>query len=299
MYLGFDIGGTSVKYGIVDDNFNIIEKSSFPTDKESDTRLLDEICEVADSLSKKYSFPYIGIGAPGYVDSQNGIIEGSSNTPFKHTPVVEYVEKKTKIKTLIGNDANCAAFGEYLYGQTGTENFVMITIGTGIGGGLILDGKLYTGSTGLAGEIGHIIIRHSGLKCPCGKRGCYEQYGSATALIRMTKEQVKKGSGPMAKALKNSADSIDGRTVFDYIKKGCADAEEVLDKYAKYLVDGIESICSLLQPDSIILAGGITNDKDILMKHISKYYTGTSEVKIAKLTSNAGLIGAAMIGKDA
>ncbi len=298
MYLGFDIGGTSIKYGIVDDNFNIIEKASFPTDKNSDTKLLDEICDVISVLTKKYDIPYVGIGAPGYVDTKHGIIEGSSNTPFKHTSVVEYVEKKTGIRTIVGNDANCAAYGEYLYGQTDTENFVMITIGTGVGGGIIINGKLFTGSSGLAGEIGHIVTRHAGLKCSCGKRGCFEQYASATALIRMTKHEVRNGDGTMACDLKNSIDSIDGRTVFDYAKKGCADAEAVLDRYAKYLVDGIESICALLQPDAIILAGGITNDKELLMKYISKYYKGSSVVKIAKLTSNAGLIGAAMIGKN-
>ncbi len=298
MYLGFDIGGTSVKYGVVDDNFNIIEKSSFPTDKNSDIKLLDTICEIIGTISQKYDIPYVGIGAPGYVDSKKGIIEGSSNTPFKHTAVVEYVEKKTGIKTLVGNDANCAAYGEYLYGQTDTENFVMITLGTGVGGGLIINGKLFTGSTGLAGEIGHIITKHGGRICPCGKRGCYEQYASATALIRMTKDVVKKGCSPMALELKNSIDSIDGRCAFDYAKKGYPEAQAVLDKYAKYLVDGLESICALLQPDAIILAGGITNDKELLMKYISKYYKGSSEVKIAKLTSDAGLIGAAMIGKN-
>ncbi len=219
MYLGFDIGGTSVKYGTVDDKFNIIEKASFPTDKDSDIKLLDKICDIISVLTKKYYIPYVGIGAPGYVDTKNGIIEGSSNTPFKHTSVVEYVENKTGVRTIIGNDANCAAYGEYLYGQTDTENFVMITLGTGVGGGIIINGKLFTGSSGLAGEIGHIVIRHAGLKCPCGKRGCFEQYASATALIRMTKHEIKKGDGKMARELKNSISSTDGRTVFDYAKK--------------------------------------------------------------------------------
>ena len=298
MYLGFDIGGTSVKYGIVDENFNIIEKSSFATNQHSDIAVLDDICNAVEYMKGKYSFDYIGIGAPGFVDSKKGYIEGSANTPFKHTAVVDYVEKKTGFKTYVANDANCAAYGEYLYGQTETENFVMITLGTGVGGGIILNGKLFTGSTGLAGEIGHIVIRHEGLSCPCGKRGCYEQYASATALIRLTKEKIKKSDGLMSCEMKNQIDKIDGRTVFDYIRKGATDAKEVLDKYAKYLVDGIESICSLLQPDAIILAGGITNDKELLMEYISKYYKGTTTVKVAMLQSDAGLIGAAFIGKS-
>ena len=298
MYLGFDIGGTSVKYGIVDENYNIIEKASFATEKESDIKLLDDICNVVDELSKKYDFPYIGIGAPGLVDPKNGIIAGSSNTPFKYTKVVEYIESKTGIKTYIGNDANCAAYGEFLYGETDTDNFVMITIGTGVGGGIIINGKLFTGNSGLAGEIGHIVIRHDGHKCPCGKRGCYEQYASATALIKRTKDMVIKGDGPMAIEYKDKTDTIDGRVVFDCIRKGYEDAEKVLDKYTKYLVDGIESICALLQPDAIILAGGITNDKEIMMEYISKYYKGDCPVKIAKLMGDAGLIGAAFIGKD-
>ena len=298
MYLGFDIGGMSVKYGIVDENYNIIEKASFPTDKDSDIKVLDDICEVVEKLSKKYEFSYIGIGAPGLVDPKNGIIAGSSNTPFKYTRVVEYVESKTGYKTYIGNDANCAAYGEFLYGGADTDNFVMITIGTGVGGGIIINGKLFTGNSGVAGEIGHIIIRHDGHKCPCGKRGCYEQYASATALIKRTRDAVIKGDGPMAVEYKDRLHDIDGRVVFDCVKKGYEDAIKVLDKYAKYLVDGIESICALLQPDAIILAGGITNDKDILMEYINKFYSGDCPVKIAKLMGDAGLIGAAFIGKD-
>lgn len=298
MYLGFDIGGTSVKYGIVDDDFNIIEKSSFPTDKDSDIKLLDMVCDVVKELSAKYDVPYVGIGAPGYVDPQKGIVAGSSNTPFKNTRVVEYVEKKTGIKTYIGNDANCAAYGEYLYSKTNLDNSVMITIGTGVGGGIIVNGKLFTGNSGAAGEIGHIIIKHDGHKCPCGKRGCYEQYASATALIKRTRDEIKKGYGKMALEYKDDLDKVDGKTVFDCIKKGYEDAINVFERYAKYLVDGIESICALLQPDAIILAGGITNDKEILMEYINKYYKGECPVNIAQLAGDAGLIGAAFIGKN-
>ncbi len=299
MYLGFDIGGTSVKYGIIDENFNIIEKSNFETDRNSAENVLNKICSVILEFKDKYSFEYVGIGAPGFVDSENGIVKGSSNTPFKNTHVVKYIEEKTGVKTLIGNDANCAAYGEYVAGRKKSKNFVVITLGTGVGGGIVIEKNLYIGSVGFAGEIGHIVLHHNGIPCSCGKKGCFEQYSSATALIRMTKDKIKNGSSLLSKEMADKIDEVDGKTVFNYEETGCSDAIEVLDEYGSYLADGIESIYSLLQPDEIILAGGITNQKEQLMKYVSKHLVSDVKVSVATLASDAGLIGAAILGYKA
>lgn len=298
MYFGIDIGGTSIKYGIVDEELNIIEKYSVPTERASEEALLEQLCEIALSMAKKHSFDYIGIGAPGYVNDTTGIISGSGNTPFKNTNVKAYVEHKTGKKVILGNDANCAALGEYLKSDGSVSDSVMLTLGTGVGGGIILNKKLYTGSCGVAGELGHMAIVYGGLECCCGRRGCLEQYASATALIRMTKAEIKNGESLMACEMKDKIDTVDGRTVFDYVKKGCSGADKVLKEYTDYLVYGMENIIDILNPNEIILAGGITGDKDLLMEYINKSFSKRCKIRIAVLKNDAGLFGAAMLGYE-
>ena len=298
MYLGIDIGGTAVKYGIIDENFNIIEKASFPTKKDSDSELLNDICSAVNSFSSKYDFPYVGIGSPGYVDNKNGIIYGTSNLPFKKTKVSEYITDHTGKTVYLGNDANCAAYGEFMCNPLASEkiNSVTLTLGTGVGGGIIIEGTIYSGSNGMAGEIGHMVIEKNGLPCSCGKRGCFEQYASATALIRLTREAIKNGSGTMACEMKDKIDKTDGKTVFRYVEKGCSDAEKVIREYAKYLSVGIDNIADIFAPDEIVLAGGITNEKDVLLKYVSEYFSGRCSLRIANLKNDAGFIGAALLG---
>ncbi|MBE6623589.1 MAG: ROK family protein [Ruminococcaceae bacterium] len=296
MYFGMDIGGTCIKYGIVDTNLQIVEKAKEPTEKTSENALLEQLCNIAYKMSKKYNFEYIGICAPGYVNDKDGIISGSSNTPFKNTGVKEYIEKKTGKKVFLSNDANCAAYGEYLFGDRSVSNSIMLTLGTGVGGGIILNRKLYVGSEYRAGELGHMVIVNDGEKCGCGKFGCLEQYASATALVRMTKEQIENGSGIMSEELKGKCTSVDGTTVFNYYKKGCSDAEEVLNQYTRFLVCGIENYIDIFNPDEIVLSGGITNDSDILMTFINKTFSGRCKIRISKLKNDAGLFGAALLG---
>lgn len=296
MYFGIDIGGTAVKYGVIDENFAVIEKSSFPTEKSSAEALLDKICEVTLQEIKKFSFPYIGIGVPGIIDSSKGIIIESGNLPFDNTNAAEYISERVGKPVYIGNDANCAAYGEYCHTKKAVKNSVMLTLGTGIGGGIILDGKIYTGTNGYAGEIGHMVIVHGGIQCPCGKRGCFEQYASATALVRITKEAIKSGNGIMSKEMSGKLDNVDGKTVFEYAARNCKEAQDVLDKYAGYLAAGIENIIDILAPDEIVLAGGITNEKAALTDCLSKYLSGRCNLRIADLKNDAGFIGAALLG---
>lgn len=296
MYFGIDIGGTSIKYGIIDNNMKIVEKWSVPTETMSEEALLCQLSNIITETAKKYSFDFVGIGAPGYVNDATGIIEGSGNTPFKHTQVKGYLESATGHKVLLGNDANCAAIAEYVLGDKKVNNSIMLTLGTGVGGGIILNNSLYCGTNGCAGELGHMVIVHDGLECGCGKKGCFEQYASTTALIRMTKDEIENGSSLMAQEMKDRLDEVDGKCVFEYRKRGCEGADRVIKQYIDYLVCGVENIIDILAPDEIVLAGGITNDKDILMPYIKAIFSGRCDIRISKLKNDAGLYGAALLG---
>lgn len=297
MYIGIDVGGTSVKWGILDDELNIVEKSSFPTCKNSDMELLEEICAVINEKKLKYDFKYVGMGSPGCVDTKNGIISGSANTPFKNTPAADIVKKKTGLPLIAGNDANCAAYGEYVFSDTKSENLVMITLGTGVGGGIVMDGKLYTGTRGFAGEIGHMIISHNGAECACGRHGCFEAYASATALIRMFRERIIAEGGKLS-GVEISPDAINGKNAFELAEQGNVAANEILDQYASYLATGINNIEMIFDPGEIVLAGGITNDKEALMKYLEPYIKNIScKISVSKLKNDAGFIGAALLGR--
>lgn len=296
MYFGIDIGGTNIKYGIIDENLNVVEKNKLPTKTSSEKDLLDQLYEISTEMAEKYDFEYIGIGAPGYVDNTAGTISGSSNTPFKNTNVRDYLEEKTGKKILIGNDANCAAYGEFVTSDKSVSNSIMLTLGTGVGGGIILDKRLYTGSEYKGGELGHMVIICGGKKCGCGKRGCLEQYASATALVEMTKEKISDGCGIMSEEMRDKLFEVDGNTVFEYYRKNCPDAIHVLNKYTEYLVCGIENYIDIFDPDEIILAGGITNEDDILINLIKNKFSGRCDLKISSLKNDAGFYGAAMLG---
>lgn len=296
MYLGIDIGGTAVKWGVIDGDCKVIEKSSFATAKESDTALMDQICEVINKIKDKYSITDVGMGSPGFVDDKNGIIAGSDNTPFKNTHAREYIEARTGVKVHLDNDANCATMGEYSQSKK-KGNMILLTLGTGVGGGIVINGKLFRGSTGFAGEIGHLIINHGGRRCPCGRRGCLEQYASATALVRLAREVAEK-SGCIIDGEPVDIESLDGKKVFDYYYRGSTRAEQIIDEYASYLASGIISLVNIFDPDEIVLAGGITNEGDALMEFLYRHLPQKTPLRIASLTNDAGFIGAALLCAD-
>lgn len=295
MYIGIDVGGTSVKWGIIDNQLNIVEKSSFPTNKESDIALLQDICAVVNEKKKKYKFDYVGIGSPGLVDSSLGVIKGSSNTPFKNTNAADIITRLTGLKAYVENDANCAAFGEFCASGATLKNVIMLTLGTGVGGGIIIDGKLFSGSSGKGGELGHMIISHGGKKCPCGRNGCFEAYASVTALIKMFRERLEK-DGTIGGA-KLSAEEIDGKKIFELASFENEVACSLLSEYFSYLASGIDTLINIFDPELIVLAGGITNQKETLIKHLQPHLKPEWNIQISRLGNDAGFIGAALLGK--
>lgn len=293
MFLGIDIGGTAIKFGIVDENYNIIKKYSIPTEKDKgDIHLVNTIIQKAKEIYDELPFEKIGVGTPGTVDFKNGICVKGSNLPYNNTPIKEMIEKELKIKTVIANDASCAICGE-LYAGIGQKynNIIMLTLGTGVGGGIIIDNKPYFGTRGGAGELGHIVIKSDGLECKCGQRGCLEQYASVTALIKMTEEAVIKN--PNSKLSEIATEGVSGKTVFSAIKEGCSVAEKVLDEYLEYLSIGITSFIRIFQPDAIVLGGAITNEGDSLLNPLKKKVVLPADIIISKLKNDAGVIGAA------
>ena len=307
-YIGIDLGGTNIVAGVVNENYEIIAKSSVKTNlPRPEQEIAADIIKVskqavADAGLSMDQIEWVGMGTPGIANSETGIIEYSNNLGFVNTPMVKYLEEGLQKPAFIENDANAAAYGEYVAGAAkGAKNAVCITLGTGVGGGIIVDGKIYCGSNFGGAEIGHTVISVDGPQCTCGRKGCFEVYSSATGLIRMTKEAIAENPDSSMAA----EEKISGRTAFNHMRKGDKTAKEVVDKYIKYLAAGITNTINIFQPDVLCIGGGVCNEGDPLlvpMKEIvaRENYTRNSpknaEIVIAKLGNDAGIIGAAFLG---
>lgn len=312
-YLGIDLGGTNAAAGVVDENGKIISKASVPTQAEKGVDAI--IANIADAANRALSeagltavdIESIGIGTPGTLDIDNGIVEKASNLGFFDTPLVkllsEYFPGK---KILIENDANVAALAEATSGAAkGTKLSVTVTLGTGIGGGLIINGKIFSGSNGRGGEFGHMVIESDGRQCTCGRRGCWEAYASVTGLINLTVEQMEKSrDSVMWELAGGSIEKVNGLTSFEGMRRGDKAAKSVVDKYLRYVAEGVIDIINVLQPEVIAIGGGISKEGDTLLEPVKQIVakeafsgkTGT-KVCIAQLGNDAGIIGAAMLGQ--
>ncbi|MBR2020897.1 MAG: ROK family protein [Clostridia bacterium] len=314
--LGIDLGGTNIAVGVVDtDTGAIVKKGSVPTNA---SRHADEIIKDMGGLCKKLvnemglsmdEIAYAGIAAPGTIDNETGIVIYSNNIKMDNYPIAEKLMEYSGVKKVYcENDANAAAYGEAAYGASkGTKNSVMITLGTGVGGGVIVDGKLVTGINAAGGELGHVVISVGGLECTCGRRGCWEAYSSATGLINMTKkklESVNKDETIMWQFIEEEG-KVSGRTAFSAMKKGDKAGKEVVDEYLLYLAEGIINMVNIFQPEIVVIGGGVCNEKEHLVEPLKKlvavgdYYKGEgahAQIKVAELGNDAGIIGAAMLG---
>ncbi len=314
--IGVDLGGTNIVVGIVDENYKIIDKLSCKTlpTRGADAvandiiRLCFEVCE-KNALNIK-EIECIGVASPGTVDCDRGVIEYANNIPFFNFPLAEKIVNSTGCKNVVlGNDANVAAWGEAICGAAkGTTNSVMITLGTGVGGGIIIDNKIYTGFNFAGAELGHMVIEYNGKSCSCGRKGCWESYSSATALIRMTEEKIEECKRYSIKTkmidIAESKGIVNGATAFIAFKKGDVVAHEVVDMYVRYLACGLINIVNIFQPEIICLGGGISNEGQALIDVLDPYIVadryGSSQIKqtkirIAQLGNDAGIIGAAFL----
>lgn len=311
-YVGIDLGGTNIKAGVVDENFNIVSKATCKTNLP---RPAEDICadmaEVALKAVEKAGLTLndiesLGIGAPGTANSATGIIEYSNNLGFLNLPVVKLMKTHIQKPCYVENDANAAAYGEFVAGAAqGANDAVCITLGTGVGGGIIIDKKIYSGFNFAGAEIGHTVIDPNGPECTCGRKGCFEVFSSATGLIRMTKEAMEYNKESLLWAESNKEGKVSARTAFNAMRKGDAAAKAVVDKYIRYLACGITNTINIFQPDILCIGGGVCNEGDPLLIPLKELvekevYTKNSpkntEIVIAQLGNDAGIIGAAFLG---
>ena len=311
MRIGVDIGGTNLVAGLVDDKFNLADKvSTAANGTRSDREIIDDVIMLCKKLMSQNNLDVsdiesIGIGVPGCFDNDKGVILFCENINFLNTPVSQWIRAEIDVPVYLGNDADCAALGEAYAGATkDAVHSVMVTIGTGIGGGIIINKKIYNGFNGCGGELGHMVIKSDGELCGCGRRGCFEAYGSATALIKQTKDAIAKN--PHSYLAKTPADEVNGKTAFDAMRAGCPVGMAVVENYVKNFATGITNIINIFQPEMVVIGGGVSKEgkpfTDMIMKYVSaeRYGENTELAKTtlctAVLGNDAGVIGASLLG---
>ena len=311
--IGIDIGGTSIKGAAVDSNGRVYEKFSMPFIKgepgEITIRKLAEIVKEyisAQSLEKKIIG--IGIGSPGTLDIKNGIVNYANNLGWNELHVADIMHETLPYPIRLTNDANAASLGEAKFGAgKAYETIIMLTLGTGVGGGIIINGKLFEGNEGKGGELGHTVIVADGEPCTCGRKGCLEAYASATALIRETKKAMRANKKSLMWKICPDIDMVGGKVSFEAAKNGDEAANKVIDNYVKYLGEGILNFCNIFRPNVIVLSGGVANAGPFLFDKVNEYikernygYKSTPEVKVvpAELGYDSGKIGAAALFFD-
>lgn len=316
--IGIDLGGTNIAVGLCDASFNIIDKISTKTPKDSDVAVVKAMADTTKALMEKNSLTlndieYLGMAVPGSIDPELGIVEYSNNIRFENFPIVAEFKKHLPIeKIYVENDANAAALAEALSGAAkGTSSSVMLTLGTGVGGGVIIDGKIFKGGINAAGaELGHTVIRAGGRPCTCGRRGCLEAYVSATGLVKSTKEKMEelriKGIPSRLFELEEKFGKINAKLPFDAAKEGDFYAQEIVNDYIRDLAEGIANMINIFQPAVLSIGGGVSAEREYLIEPVRKIverdqYTRLRKQKTfitpALLGNDAGIIGAAGLGK--
>ena len=308
MIIGIDLGGMSAKGALlVGDQLkgkSRVETSASDTAEQTALAIASLVLQTAEKANKQLDdIQAIGIGAPGVVDSEHGIIVSWTNFGWKNVRLAALVEKFTGKKTFLLNDANAAALGEAEYGAGKRfSDSVLLTLGTGIGSGIILGGKLFEGFRSAGAEIGHVVIHRDGELCSCGRKGCFERYASASALIRFTRESMRDEPNSALWKYAPTVERVDGRTVFLALKEGDPVAQRVLDRYVAELGEGLVNVANALRPQAVILGGGISAEGDTLLLPLRNYvyprlYVSTEyapfEIRCAALGNDAGLYGAA------
>lgn len=312
IYFGVDIGGTGIKVGVVTPDGKLLHTDSAPTQAALGYEVLAS--DIAGLINKIMAdkgisldeVAAIGLGCPGSIDDKKGVVIYSNNINLTNAPLCDELRKHIDKPVYIGNDANCAALGEYFaLGDDSVEHMVAITLGTGVGGGVIINKKIFTGFNGVAGELGHTSLIMGGEQCSCGRKGCWEAYASVTALNRDAERAAKNApDSQLAKEINANDGKANGKIIFGCANNGDETAMAVVDQYAKYVAEGIIDLINIFQPQYIIIGGGVSAQGDVLLNPIKKYvaegtYGGelvdTAEIRIAKLGNDAGIIGAALL----
>lgn len=295
--IGIDLGGTNTAAGLVDEKGTIIDRASVKTDLPTNPeRIIGSIVQLTAMLLErnglsKADVRSVGVGVPCTANTQTGWMQDADHLGFPGGPLAEPLEAALGLPVAIGNDADAAALGEFQGGGYAGNSFVLVTLGTGIGGGIILNGRLYTSINNAAGELGHMTVHMDGEPCCCGRRGCFEAYGSASALIR----QACQATGE---------DITEAKTVFDRAAAGDEACVSVLDRYTTYLAEGFANIINIFGPDYLCIGGGVSAAGDALLEPVqrktyekvfAKNAKKNTQIILAKLHNDAGILGAALL----
>lgn len=314
-YIGVDLGGTNIAVGIVDGNGRIIHKDSVPTLREREyPQILKDMADLIIKIIKSSGIDIkdiysIGVGCPGTPNTEEGILVYANNLRFNNVPIRKELQKYIDIPVYLDNDANVAALAESVAGAAmGVSHSITITLGTGIGSGIVIDGKVYSGFNDAGAELGHSVICIDGEPCTCGRRGCWEAYASATALISQTRTAAAKNPASMLNSICNGdLDSIEAKTAFDAAQMGDSIAKQVIERYITFLAEGITNVINIFQPEILCIGGGICRQGEYLLKPLrekvcDKVYSKGSgrqcQIKVAQMGNDAGIVGAAMLGKN-
>ena len=311
--IGVDVGGTFIKAGVVDESYTILNKVSVPTGGDGGYEdMVRKIAHAAELAAQEAGLAVkdcaaVGIGIPGLLNPKTGVVVLAPNLNWRDVPFLNTIQKLLPVPVRVGNDANCAVAGETLAGAAkGCENVVMLTLGTGVGGGIVTDGRLFVGGQGLGAELGHMVLQRDGEPCGCGMKGCIEAYCSVTSLVKQTLRAMEADPGSAMHAYAKEAGIVDGRTAFECSKKGDKAAVTVVENYCRYLANAIGSLVTAFRPDVVLIGGGLSNQREYLMDKLNALLPqyvfasgiiGVPPVMRATLGNDAGTIGAAFLDK--
>lgn len=311
-YIGIDFGGMSAKAGLFDEEGNLLYKDTVKTSKEDGYEitvskmagLVRDICEKA-GVGKPSE---VGLASPGVIDGVNGTVVRWGNYAWEDKPLAADLSESLGIPVKITNDANAAALGEAKFGAGKKyDDSILITLGTGVGSGIILGGKVFEGFCGGGSEAGHMVIETGGIPCPCGRRGCFEQYASATALIRDTKRAMFEFKDSIMWSMVGEPENVSGKTAFAASREGDVAAQKVVKNYIAYLGEGILNLVNIFRPQAVIIGGGVSNEGEYLMQPLRKYvserlYVDCERIPLvvvrAALGNDAGMYGAYALAKE-
>ena len=317
MYIGIDVGGTNLVAGVVNEENQIVAKAKVKTSAcHGAEHMVSELARISREAAELAGLApaeirYVGVGIPGAVNRKTGFVYHTVNAPFHNTPFGQLFREAwgSEIPVYLENDANCAALAEFVAGSArDCHSFMMITLGTGVGGGLVAGGAMQTGINLSGMEVGHMVIEAGGVPCSCGRQGCWEQYSSASGLKRMTREEMERSPDSLMWELcEGSLDHVGGRTAFEAARAGDEAAKRVTEQYLRYLAEGITNLVNIFQVEQISLGGGVSNERDEdflfpLQKLVAQWrftQEGKQQTRVEKasLGNDAGIIGAALLGR--
>ncbi|MDT0381022.1 ROK family glucokinase [Streptomyces sp. DSM 42041] len=308
--IGVDIGGTKIAAGVVDEEGSILETCKVPTPPTAEG-VVDAIADAVRTVSAEHTVEAVGIGAAGYVDDKRATVLFAPNIAWRHEALKDKVEQRVDLPVVVENDANAAAWGEYRFGAgQGHDDVVCITLGTGLGGGIVIGGRLHRGRFGVAAEFGHIRVVPDGLLCGCGSQGCWEQYASGRALVRYARQRAAatpENAEILLKLGDGTPDGIEGRHVSQAARAGCPVAVDAFRELARWAGAGLADLASLFDPSAFIVGGGVSDEGDLVLDPIRKSFRRWlvggnwrphAQVLSAQLGGEAGLVGAADLARQ-